>query len=260
MKKLKNIHLTKFSIAILIFCVFILIGSIVSFFFLSDNAQISRLILILLQTLMMIALILIPAFLDKVVNIKIPAFMEIIFVLFCFGGVILGDVFNFYGRIGWWDSLLHTISGVLFGIIGYAIINTFNYVEGDKIRFSPLFVSVWVVCFSLAMGAFWELIEYAMDDLFGLNSQQFMDNRGTLPEGTPLVGHAALTDTMKDLFLDLVGSLAISIIGFFDLRKQKKGFTTLKLEVNGKMKEKIDKDLHLTQEINKDEIDDHLKE
>ncbi len=259
MKKFKKIKLTKFSIAILIFCICILIGTTISFFFFNGSAHVSRLILILLQTLMMIALILLPPLLDKVVNIKIPPLMEIIFVLFCFAGVILGDVFNFYGIIGWWDSLLHTISGVLFGIVGYAIINTFNYVENDKIRFSPLFVSIWVVCFSLAMGAFWELIEYAMDGLFGLNSQQFMDNRGTIADGTPLVGHAALTDTMKDLFLDLVGSLFISIIGFIDLRKQKNGFTTLKLEVSGKTKEKLDKDLHLTQEISKDEIDNELK-
>ena len=35
-----------------------------------------------------------------------------------------------------------------------------------------------------------------------------------LENGTQLIGRAALTDTMVDLFVDAVGALIMSIIGF----------------------------------------------
>lgn len=237
MKKILNkLKLTKLSFFVLILSIFILIGGIISIFFVDDEASRSRLALIIVQTFIMILLIFVPNILNKIIHIKIPVIMEVLYIIFCFGAIILGDVADFYGKYGWWDSLLHAASGVLLGILGYVIINTFNHVQGDNIKFSPLFVSIWVVCFALAAGAVWELIEFSVDGLFGLNSQQYMENTGTILEGQPLVGHEALRDTMMDLGLDFLGALIISIIGFFDLRKQRKGITTLKLELENKDK------------------------
>ena len=158
--------------------------------------------------------------------------MEVIFVAFCFCALILGDVADFYGRFGWWDSLEHGMSGVLLGILGYAIINTFNSVEGNKIKFSPVFVSLWVVCFALALGAVWEIMEFITDGLFGLNSQQYLTTPGTFDNAVPLEGHEALRDTMEDLMLDFAGSLIISVIGYFDLKKQRKGIAALTLDTD----------------------------
>lgn len=52
--------------------------------------------------------------------------------------------------------------------------------------------------------------------------QQYLVGRGTLDQGEALVGHEALRDTMKDLGLDLIGSLIPAIIGYFELRRQKR--------------------------------------
>ncbi|MGM9972075.1 MAG: hypothetical protein ACI35W_06670 [Anaeroplasmataceae bacterium] len=241
---MKKRKLTKFSTVILVLCILSLIADIVSIFLVKDVASKSRLIFMILQTVIMIVLIFLPNILNKVIHIKIPAIMEIIYVVFCFGAIILGDVLDFYARFKWWDSILHGASGVLLGILGYAIINTFNNIDGDKIKFSPLFVSIWVVCFALAVGSVWELIEYSVDGLFGLNSQQYLETTGTLDKGIPLVGHAALRDTMKDLALDLAGALIISIIGFFDLKKQKQGFATISLEHNKPENTDINKNIN----------------
>ena len=48
----------------------------------------------------------------------------------------------------------------------------------------------------------------------------------------PLEGHEALRDTMEDLMLDFAGSLIISVIGYFDLKKQRKGIAALTLDTD----------------------------
>lgn len=50
------------------------------------------------------------------------------------------------------------------------------------------------------------------------NMQKF-----ALESGEPLLGRAALLDTMKDLFVDAAGAIVISIIGYISL-KFKKGW------------------------------------
>ena len=77
-------------------------------------------------------------------------------------------------------------------------------------------------------------MEYITDGLFGLNSQQFLTTGGTFDASEPLVGREALKDTMEDLILDFLGSTTIAIIGFFEMRKQKKGIADLYLEIDDK--------------------------
>ena len=224
--------LSKFSIVILSLCAVLFVGGIVSICIIDDDATQSRLAFQTFEVALMIFLTFVPDILHRIIHIKIPRLMEVIFVAFCFCALILGDVADFYGRFGWWDSLEHGMSGVLLGILGYAIINTFNSVEGNKIKFSPVFVSLWVVCFALALGAVWEIMEFITDGLFGLNSQQYLTTPGTFDNAVPPEGHEALRDTMEDLMLDFAGSLIISVIGYFDLKKQRKGIAARTLDTD----------------------------
>lgn len=224
--------LTPFSIVILTLCIIIFIAGIVSLFIIDDDATQSRIAFQTFEVALMMFLIFLPNLINRVIHIKVPAVMEIIFVAFCFCALILGDVADFYGKFEWWDSLEHGMSGVLLGILGYAIINTFNKVEGNKLRFSPFFVSLWVICFALATGALWEIMEFITDGLFGLNSQQYLTTPGTFDKAVPLEGHEALRDTMEDLMLDFAGSVIISVIGFFDLKKQRRSIANLTLDTD----------------------------
>lgn len=225
-------RLSKFSIVILSLCAVLFVAGIVSICIIDDDATQSRLAFQTFEVALMMFLTFLPDILHRIIHIKIPHLMEVIFVAFCFCALILGDVADFYGKFGWWDSLEHGMSGVLLGILGYAIINTFNSVEGNKLKFSPVFVSLWVICFALAMGAVWEILEYITDGLFGLNSQQYLTTPGTFDKAVPLQGHEALRDTMEDLMLDFAGSVIISVIGYFDLKKQRKGIANLTLDTD----------------------------
>lgn len=223
MKENKQIMgLSRLSFVIFVLCVLFLAGATLSIvFFLDDHAAVSRVAFQMFEVVLMILVIFLPKMLKSVADIKIPAVMDFCFVFFCFGSLILGDVVDFYGRFEWWDDLQHGISGILLGILGYAIINSFNTLEGKKIRFTPIFVAVWVVCFALSIGAMWEIVEFITDGLFGLNSQQFLEGSGTFDNAAPLMGHEALRDTMEDLMLDFAGSFLVAVAGYFDLKKQR---------------------------------------
>lgn len=214
--------LTPFSKVIFILCLLAFVAGAVSLFFVEDDSAVSRLLFQMLELAVMMVVIFIPKILNRIVHIKVPMAMDIIFVAFCFGTMILGDVADFYGRFPWWDKLHHAISGVLLGILSFEIINTFNKVDGKEIRFPPLFVAIWMVCFAMAVGSIWEIWEYITDGLFGFNSQQYLSTRGTFDNSVPLEGHEALKDTMQDLILDLVGSGAMALFSYFYLRKQRK--------------------------------------
>lgn len=70
---------------------------------------------------------------------------------------------------------------------------------------------------SLAAGVVWEIYEFLADSLIGTNMQKFI-----IADGTVLVGHAALKDTMKDLIVDAISSLIITIIGYCTIKNNNK--------------------------------------
>ncbi len=61
----------------------------------------------------------------------------------------------------------------------------------------PSFVALFAYMFSLGMGVIWEVFEFAVDQLLGMNTQ---------------VG--SLMDTMSDLIVDGAGALVISVLGY----------------------------------------------
>lgn len=215
-----KLGLTRFSIVIAVLCVLLLGAGAVSLVFMDDSAANSRIAFQMFETVLMLLVIFAPAMLNRVVHIKVPAALDIMFVGFCFCSLILGDVADFYGRFEWWDNLQHGLSGILLGIVAYELINLFNRMEGNSLRFPPLMVFMWVVCFALSVGAVWEIMEFITDDLFGLNSQQYLVGSGTFDATEPLLGHEALRDTMSDLMLDLGGAFSIALFGFFYLEKR----------------------------------------
>lgn len=226
----KKNEATIFTFIIWVLTLSLLIYNGISLFFVKTDSIRSILIFNTLESLLMLALIAIPVVFTKITRFKIPEIMEVLYIIFCAGSIIFGEILDYYGKFGWWDSLLHTMSGIMFGILGYIILNTFNRYDGHNTRFSPIIMSAWTVCFTVTMGVIWELIEFSCDEFLGTNMQQYLVGRGTLDQGEALVGHEALRDTMKDLGLDLIGSLIPAIIGYFELRRQKKGFAYMYLE------------------------------
>lgn len=196
----------------------------------TSDGQLSRLYFNAFQSFLMMVLILLPLFIRKMTHLVIPWPIEVIYLIFCSLCLILGEIGEFYNKVSWWDSMLHTLSGVLIGALGYIFINTIDKSEKNKIELTPIFSSILVLIFVMSVGYVWELFEWCSDQFFGTNMQRYLvEGSTTIGGGEPLVGHAALGDTMKDMFLNLIGGLIVAIYGFFQLKHDKKGITSLAL-------------------------------
>ena len=175
-------------------------------------------VLILLQCIFGVFAMLLPSMLSKKMNLIIPSNMLIVYTLFLYCAIFLGEVRNFYYVIPCWDTILHTFSGAMLGSLGFSFISFLNKSERIPINLSPVFVAVFTFCFAVTLGVIWEFYEFFCDSLLNTNMQKF-----SLESGEQLLGHAALSDTMKDLIVDAVGAVFISSIGYISL-KFKKGW------------------------------------
>lgn len=195
--------------------------------FTRKDANKGRLIFTMVQLIAMLFVLRIPKFIQELYHFEIPHLLDFVLISFAFCGFILGDVLNFYGKIPYWDSILHTFSGVVIAYIGFIVIQYLDKEYTIPLSVSPLFMSLIVVSVALAIGAIWEIGEYTVDDIFHTNNQQYMEStRSTLYDENdiPLQGHEALNDTMKDLMLDLAGAIGVACIEYRKLEKKQKEF------------------------------------
>lgn len=160
---------------------------------------------------------LIVMFLPNVVHrrwsITVPTAMQIAYFVFLYAAIYLGEVRSFYYRFTYWDNILHFLSGLTLGALGFFLVQLLNDAENHHVTLSPKAVAFFSFCFGVASGAIWEIYEFTIDGIFGTNMQKFATDTGEL-----LVGRHALGDTMVDLILDAVAALIVSIIGYIGLR------------------------------------------
>lgn len=149
---------------------------------------------------------------------KVPNILFGIMIGFVFASLVAGEFFNAYEHFWWWDDMLHTLSGVIIGIIGFLAIYFLN--ARYRMTISPLFVAVFAFTFAITMGVVWEIIEFTADGLFKTPMQ-----RWNLPADATLIGReyqgVGLRDTMSDLIVAGVGSLASSIFAYFAFKHRK---------------------------------------
>lgn len=206
----------------------IIVLSIIFIFFSTNDENTSRLIFNALMAFVLLMLTLIPSFLEKQLKIDIPSVMEIIFLIFSVLAFLLGEIGDFYIKFKWWDSMLHTMSGVLLGCVGYTFLNFFNNNNHIKsFKLGAGFAAIFVLCFTISCGTIWEIIEFLVDTVNGTNMQRYQDN--ITAEG--FIGRQALFDTMKDLIQDFAGGLLISIIGYIDIKRNNIFVNKLKVKI-----------------------------
>lgn len=138
-----------------------------------------------------------PVVLGRRFRVFIPPEFEVLAIVFVFASLFLGEIRDYYARFWWWDAVLHTASGFLLGILGFLLVHVLNEKEDIELHMRPLFVAFFAFMFAVGMGAIWEIFEFAMDQIFGLNMQK-----------------TGLVDTMWDLIVDTIGAGVIAVMGF----------------------------------------------
>ena len=199
-------------IAFIIYCLVIWDDTVAA----ATGRAYSDYVLMLLQCLAGIVAIHLPTLFSRKFEIEMPVGLYIMYILFLYAAIFLGEVRSYYYKVPYWDSILHGLSSMMTGFLGFMLVALLNRSEHTHLTLSPFFVAMFAFCFSLTVGAVWEIYEFTGDLLFHTNMQKFI-----LADGTVLIGQAALSDTMKDIIIDAAGALLASAAGYFSLRSGK---------------------------------------
>ena len=201
-----------------------------------------------------LVLFLAPTFIERAIHIDLPDTLEVIIMLFIFAAEILGEIQSYYIDYPYWGTMLHTLNGFLCAAIGFALVDILNRSEKFSITLSPIFLAITAFCFSMTIGVLWEFFEFTMDQLFLLDMQKdavvhaissvMLDPAGrnnptAIKDITDVIvvtadgaQHAlglggyldiGIIDTMKDLFVNFIGAVVFSVIGFFYVKSRGKG-------------------------------------
>ena len=203
-----------------------------------------------------LALLVLPIIIDHKLNIKLPTLLESIIFIFIFAAEILGEVYNFYGYVKNWDTILHTINGFLCAAIGFSLVDILNQSSIIKDKLSPVFVALVAFCVSMTIGVLWEFIEFGMDSFTKTDMQKdtviplvssvslneenknkavilkniekteiySIDSDGNEVVTTIEYGYldTGLIDTMEDLFVNFAGAVIFSILGLLYIKNRDK--------------------------------------
>ena len=138
-----------------------------------------------------------PYIIAKKNHIILPKGFQIAILLFIFAAQYLGELKEYYFKFWWWDLMLHTFSGIILGFVGYLLVYILNKETKVDISLNPLFMALFSFTFAVSVGAVWEIFEFSMDTIFGLNMQK-----------------SGLVDTMADLIADCFGGLFSAFCGY----------------------------------------------
>ncbi len=206
-----------------------------------------------LLCLLSLILLILPLFIQNKFQITLPNALEISIYLFIFSAEILGEINNFYERIPYWDTILHTINGFLATAVGFSLIDLLNK-NSKKFNLSPIYLCLVAFCFSMTIGVMWEFFEYSMDKVFLTDMQKdeqittistvtLDPNQNNNPLIIKDIDHTILydksgnqlatinngyldignNDTMKDLFVNFLGAIIFCFFGYFYLKDKKQG-------------------------------------
>ena len=177
-------------------------------------------------------IILAPKILELLFRCKIdlPVYL---FGLFYAIGPMLGQCYNLYYTVSWWDKMLHISGGVMFAFLGLFLFE--KYVGKDKKKM--VMTAVFALCFSIAIAVLWEFCEFGADTFLGMDMQDdtvithinsYLLNEGVGIAGSienieevivngqvlPVKGYIdiGLTDTILDMLLETMGAVVVAII------------------------------------------------
>ena len=198
-------------------------------------------------------LFMMPSVMKRKLDVELPNTLEIIILLFIYAAEILGEIGAYYVTFPYWDTVLHTLNGFLCAAIGFSLVDILNRSSSERFNLSPLYMAIAAFCFSMTVGVIWEFFECTMDQLFFLDMQKdtVVSAIGSIMLDAPGGNHPVviknitdviivqadgtqtalglggyldigLLDTMEDLFVNFIGALTFSIIGYFYVQSRGK--------------------------------------
>lgn len=135
---------------------------------------------------------------------SVPLELEMIFSVMVLLALVLGETFNFYQLIPYYDKFIHFSLPLFTGFMGFLLAYTMHVSGGLHMRTVPLIVIIVLV--TMGIGATWEIIEYLSDTLIAPHTNIFGHLQGSPTE-------SRIDDTMFDLMFDMLGGIFGALLG-----------------------------------------------
>lgn len=156
----------------------------------------------MLTALFMLGITFVPFVVAQRMKINLPWFVYFLIALALWihtAGYIQGYYTLLYP---YYDKVAHLVSGTTVALLGFLGVIFLDKYWGMKLT-TP-FIIFFTIIFSVALGAFWEMYEFFIDNVFGGSLAGPMQN--------------GLNDTMWDMIFVFGGSIVVAILGSFYLR------------------------------------------
>lgn len=145
--------------------------------------------------------LIIPNILKKL-KISINNTIELLYLILIFLSFTLGRIYDLYEKINWYDTFVHSISGILTFIFGLNILKLIKRYD-KKILFNIIFS----IMTTITLATIWELTEFTIDKILNKDMQDVIKT--------------GVDDTMKDIIVAIISATITSIIYLFENRKYK---------------------------------------
>lgn len=214
-------------------------------------------------------LFMLPHILNRWLKLYIPPVMEIVIVAFIVCGIVLGEVENFFIRFPYWDTIMHTVNGIVCAALSLSLVVLLNKQDKILFRLSPVFLMIVAISFSMLIGVLWEFFEFGVDRILKKDMQKdtwiseistasFDTGSGsgvtiispietvTINDGEFVLNgylDIGLYDTMEDLFVTFVGAISFNLFAAI-YNKKHKGFIFYLLIDTQEHKKRLEEQYH----------------
>jgi hypothetical protein len=155
--------------------------------------------------LVAVGLSLIPTLVHRKIHIVVPWEVTFFIALTLFLHIAGYSYLWYLNLYPYYDKFAHLIASMTIAMLGFLAVLIMMRVS-TCLQFERWEIFFFIVIFTLAFGAIWEIWEFTMDTLAG----------GYLTK--PL--QQGITDTMLDPITDLAGGLIIAVVGTFYLKRK----------------------------------------
>ncbi|MCD6222157.1 MAG: hypothetical protein J7K12_00520, partial [Thermoplasmata archaeon] len=161
-----------------------------------------------------------PILIKGSIKFNVPWIMEFL-LAFAISLHIWGGALGLYAVV-WYDKFAHFLASGIVAFFALIVVYVLD-VYSIRIHMDLPMLAFFIIIFTIAMGAIWEIAEFASDQIFS--------------HGIP-VAQISLQDTMTDLIADSIAGILVGIFGAIGIRRGE--FKELLFEI-GKEVEKAKK-------------------
>jgi len=151
---------------------------------------------ILIVNLLVLFLTFLPFIMEKTFSISLPLKFDILFLTCLVSAVFLEKLLS--------GVVLQVFFGMSLGVIGFILM--FLLYSNSRIKTSYVFIALFSFCFSVSLGAIWEVFRYFLQVFFNLE-----------------IGNFSINYTVWSLVFTMIGALIASTSGFLYIKYKKNG-------------------------------------